>query len=121
MDCSAGKKGGRFGESKFCILLLTNYHAELRVAKTIRVNPSQSCASAVKFAFMIDFDARLYKLVDAALQEDVGDGDHSTLCCIPADVKGKAVLKIKQDGILAGVDIAEKIFKYNACTTLIAY
>jgi nicotinate-nucleotide pyrophosphorylase (carboxylating) len=62
---------------------------------------------------MIDFDARLYKLVDAALQEDVGDGDHSTLCCIPADVKGKAVLKIKQDGILAGVDIAEKIFKYK--------
>ncbi|MGN6399039.1 MAG: carboxylating nicotinate-nucleotide diphosphorylase [Flavisolibacter sp.] len=62
---------------------------------------------------MIDFDARLYNLVDAALQEDVGDGDHSTLCCIPADVKGKAVLKIKQDGILAGVDAAEKIFKYK--------
>ena len=62
---------------------------------------------------MIDFDARLYKLVDAALQEDVGDGDHSTLCCIPADVKGKAVLKIKQEGILAGVDVAQKIFNYK--------
>lgn len=62
---------------------------------------------------MIDFDARLQKLVDAALQEDVGDGDHSTLCCIPADVKGKAILKIKQDGILAGVSVAEKIFKYK--------
>jgi nicotinate-nucleotide pyrophosphorylase (carboxylating) len=62
---------------------------------------------------MTDFDARLYRLVDAALQEDVGDGDHSTLCCIPADVKGKAVLKIKQDGILAGIDVAEKIFKYK--------
>lgn len=62
---------------------------------------------------MIDFDARLYKLVDAALQEDVGDGDHSTLCCIPADVKGRAVLKIKQEGILAGVDVAEKILKYK--------
>ncbi|HVF96769.1 MAG TPA: carboxylating nicotinate-nucleotide diphosphorylase [Flavisolibacter sp.] len=62
---------------------------------------------------MKDFDSRLYKLVDAALQEDVGDGDHSTLCCIPADVKGKAVLKIKQDGILAGIDVAEKIFKYK--------
>lgn len=62
---------------------------------------------------MIDFDARLYKLVDAALQEDVGGGDHSTLCCIPADVKGKAVLKIKQEGILAGVEVAEKIFKYK--------
>ncbi len=62
---------------------------------------------------MIDFDARLYKLVDAALHEDVGDGDHSTLSCIPANVKGKAVLKIKQDGILAGVSVAEKIFKYK--------
>lgn len=62
---------------------------------------------------MIDFDERLNKLVDAALKEDVGNGDHSTLCCIPADVKGKAVLKIKQDGILAGVDVAEKIFKYK--------
>jgi nicotinate-nucleotide pyrophosphorylase (carboxylating) len=62
---------------------------------------------------MKDFDAQLHKLVDHALQEDVGDGDHSTLCCIPADVKGKAVLKIKQDGILAGVDVAEKIFKYK--------
>lgn len=63
---------------------------------------------------MIDFDAQLYKLVEAALQEDIGHGDHSTLCCIPADVKGKAVLKIKQEGILAGVDVAEKIFKYRA-------
>ena len=62
---------------------------------------------------MNDFDARLYKLVDAALLEDVGDGDHSTLCCIPADVKGKAILKIKQNGILAGADVAERIFKYK--------
>jgi nicotinate-nucleotide pyrophosphorylase (carboxylating) len=62
---------------------------------------------------MKDFDARLYRLIEEALQEDVGDGDHSTLCCIPADVKGKAVLKIKQDGILAGVDVAEKVFKYK--------
>jgi nicotinate-nucleotide pyrophosphorylase (carboxylating) len=49
--------------------------------------------------------------VEEALKEDVGDGDHSTLSCIPADKKGKAVLKIKQDGILAGVAIAEKIFR----------
>ncbi|MGZ8537298.1 MAG: carboxylating nicotinate-nucleotide diphosphorylase, partial [Flavisolibacter sp.] len=62
---------------------------------------------------MKDFDSALFRLVDHALQEDVGDGDHSTLSCIPADVKGKAVLKIKQDGILAGVDVAEKIFLYK--------
>ena len=62
---------------------------------------------------MKDFDSSLFRLVDHALQEDVGDGDHSTLSCIPADVKGKAVLKIKQDGVLAGVDVAEKIFRYK--------
>jgi nicotinate-nucleotide pyrophosphorylase (carboxylating) len=62
---------------------------------------------------MINFDEQLHKLIDAALQEDVGDGDHSTLSCIPANAKGKAVLKIKQEGILAGVDIARKIFQYK--------
>jgi nicotinate-nucleotide pyrophosphorylase (carboxylating) len=62
---------------------------------------------------MIDFDARLHQLIDAALQEDVGNGDHSTLCCISADAKGRAVLKIKQDGVLAGVDVAQKIFRYK--------
>jgi nicotinate-nucleotide pyrophosphorylase (carboxylating) len=65
---------------------------------------------------MDTFDAQLRKLVDAALQEDVGDGDHSTLSCIPADARGKAVLKIKEGGILAGVAIAEKIFRYRKPT-----
>lgn len=60
---------------------------------------------------MIHFDERLKQLVESALQEDVGDGDHSTLCCIPADAKGKAVLKIKQAGVLAGMEVAEKIFR----------
>lgn len=62
---------------------------------------------------MTGFDAQLHKLMNAALAEDVGDGDHSTLSCIPADAKGKAVLKIKEAGILAGVDVAEKIFKHK--------
>lgn len=60
---------------------------------------------------MENFDQLLKHLVEEALKEDVGDGDHSTLSCIPADKKGKAVLKIKQDGILAGVDVAKKIFQ----------
>ena len=47
------------------------------------------------------------------MKEDVGDGDHSSLSCIPADARGKAVLKIKQDGILAGMEIAKKIFAYK--------
>src|SRR5215213_9038199 len=62
---------------------------------------------------MINFDEQLHKLIDAAFLEDIGEGDHSTLSCIPSDAKGKAVLKIKQNGILAGVDVAEKIFKYK--------
>jgi nicotinate-nucleotide pyrophosphorylase (carboxylating) len=56
------------------------------------------------------FDDRLNSLVQAAMAEDLGEGDHSTLAVIPSDSRGKAVLKIKQDGILAGVEIAEKIF-----------
>ena len=57
------------------------------------------------------FDEQLRLLVQNALQEDVGDGDHSTLACIPPEARGKAVLHIKQDGILAGMEIAEKILK----------
>jgi len=60
---------------------------------------------------MYSFNEQLIKLVNAALEEDWGDGDHSTLCCIPAGAIGKAVLRIKQDGILAGVAVAEKIFR----------
>jgi nicotinate-nucleotide pyrophosphorylase (carboxylating) len=74
---------------------------------------SSAPAGLFSFCTMKDFDAQLYNLIDGALKEDVDDGDHSTLCCIPADVKGKAVLKIKQDGILAGVDIAENFFRYK--------
>jgi nicotinate-nucleotide pyrophosphorylase (carboxylating) len=61
----------------------------------------------------MNFDKQLFHLVDEALREDVGDGDHSTLSCIPADAKGKAVLKIKQNGILAGMEVAKKIFEYK--------
>ena len=60
---------------------------------------------------MNTFDEQLAILVKAALLEDIGSGDHSTLSCIPANKQGKAVLKIKQSGILAGVAVAEKIFR----------
>jgi nicotinate-nucleotide pyrophosphorylase (carboxylating) len=50
--------------------------------------------------------------IKTALEEDVRDGDHSTLCCIPADKKGKAILKIKEKGILAGIDVAKDIFLF---------
>lgn len=60
---------------------------------------------------MKSFNEQLEHLVKEALLEDVGDGDHSTLSCIPPQKKGKAVLKIKQEGILAGMAVAEKIFR----------
>lgn len=61
----------------------------------------------------MSFDEQLQHLVDEALKEDIGDGDHSTLSSIPSNAKGKAILKIKQDGILAGMQVAEKIFSYK--------
>jgi nicotinate-nucleotide pyrophosphorylase (carboxylating) len=61
----------------------------------------------------MSFDKQLEHLISEALKEDIGDGDHSTLSCIPAGVKGKAILKIKEDGILAGMEVAEKIFCYT--------
>jgi len=60
----------------------------------------------------MDYNEQLEVLIKNALQEDIGDGDHSTLSSIDATANGKAILKIKQDGILAGVTVAEKIFRY---------
>lgn len=62
---------------------------------------------------MPGFDEQLHILITNALKEDIGDGDHSTLASIPADAKGKAVLKIKQEGVLAGVEVAQKIFLFK--------
>jgi len=60
----------------------------------------------------MEYNEQLQLLIKNALQEDIGDGDHSTLSCIDATTNGKAVLKIKQDGVLAGVAVAETIFRY---------
>ena len=62
---------------------------------------------------MSTYDDMLHHFIEEALHEDIGDGDHSTLSCVPADKTGKAVLKIKQDGILAGMQFAEKIFAFQ--------
>ena len=50
------------------------------------------------------------RLIDLAFAEDIGDGDHTTLCCIPEDAMGKSHLLIKSDGILAGVEVAKRVF-----------
>ena len=50
------------------------------------------------------------RLIDLAFAEDIGDGDHTTLCCIPETAMGKSQLLIKEEGILAGVEVAKKVF-----------
>jgi nicotinate-nucleotide pyrophosphorylase (carboxylating) len=55
-------------------------------------------------------DKSIKEFIKSALKEDVGDGDHSALACIPEKKQSKAHLLIKDDGVLAGVEMAEKIF-----------
>ena len=55
---------------------------------------------------------QLQFFITHALQEDVGDGDHTTLSCISSDAQGTAALKIKQEGVLAGVVVAKHIFNH---------
>lgn len=59
---------------------------------------------------MLSVDQLEDKLIDLAFAEDIGDGDHTTLCCIPEDAMGKSHLLIKEDGVLAGVEMAKKVF-----------
>ena len=51
------------------------------------------------------------RLIDLAFAEDIGDGDHTTLCCIPANAMGESKLLIKEEGVFAGVDIAKEVFR----------
>jgi len=50
------------------------------------------------------------RLIDLAFAEDIGDGDHTTLCCIPEEATGQSHLLIKEEGILAGVRVAKEVF-----------
>ncbi len=59
---------------------------------------------------MVSVDELEDKLIDLAFAEDIGDGDHTTLCCIPEEALGKSLLLIKENGILAGVEVAKNIF-----------
>lgn len=58
------------------------------------------------------FKKELEIIISNAIREDVGDGDHSSLACIPATAKGKAKLLVKDNGIIAGVEFAKQIFNY---------
>jgi nicotinate-nucleotide pyrophosphorylase (carboxylating) len=57
-------------------------------------------------------DELIDSLIALAFAEDIGDGDHTTLCCIPSDAEGKSRLIIKEEGILAGVEVAGRIFHH---------
>jgi nicotinate-nucleotide pyrophosphorylase (carboxylating) len=58
------------------------------------------------------FNKEIELIIENAIREDVGDGDHSSLACIPSDARGKAKLLVKDEGIIAGVEFAKKVFKY---------
>lgn len=60
---------------------------------------------------MLSVEQLVDQLIDLSFAEDIGDGDHTTLCCIPADAMGKSHLLIKEDGILAGVEVAKEVFR----------
>ena len=59
---------------------------------------------------MLKVEELVDRLIDLSFAEDIGDGDHTTLCCNPEDAMGKSKLLIKEDGILAGVEIAKEVF-----------
>ena len=59
---------------------------------------------------MLSVDELIDRLIDLSFAEDIGDGDHTTLCCIPEDAMGKSRLLIKEEGIIAGVEVAKKVF-----------
>ncbi|TYB73139.1 carboxylating nicotinate-nucleotide diphosphorylase [Bizionia gelidisalsuginis] len=57
------------------------------------------------------FDKEIELIIANAIREDVGDGDHSSLACIPDSATGKAKLLVKDDGIIAGISFAKQVFK----------
>jgi nicotinate-nucleotide pyrophosphorylase (carboxylating) len=57
------------------------------------------------------FEEELKIIITNAIREDIGEGDHTSLSCIPADAKGKAKLLVKDNGIIAGVEFVKMIFK----------
>ena len=56
-------------------------------------------------------EERVDQLIDLSFAEDIGDGDHTTLCCIPPDAMGSSHLLIKEEGVLAGVEVAREVFR----------
>ncbi len=62
------------------------------------------------FVFMMEEKELVHNLIKLAFAEDIGDGDHTTLCSIPDTETGQSRLLIKEDGVLAGVEVAKEVF-----------
>ena len=60
----------------------------------------------------LQFQNELKQIIQNGIREDIGEGDHSSLACIPNDAQGKAKLLVKDNGVIAGVRFAEMIFNY---------
>src|SRR5690606_2174452 len=58
------------------------------------------------------FNKEIDIIIANAIREDVGDGDHSSLACIPEDARGTAKLLVKDEGIIAGIEFAKEVFEY---------
>ena len=58
------------------------------------------------------FDSEVRRIISTAISEDVGDGDHSSLACIPENARGRAKLLVKDKGIIGGVNFAKKVFAF---------
>lgn len=73
---------------------------------SIFVETPKKMITALQFGNEIDL------IIANAIREDVGDGDHSSLACIPENARGKAKLLVKDEGIIAGIEFAQKVFDY---------
>jgi nicotinate-nucleotide pyrophosphorylase (carboxylating) len=60
----------------------------------------------------VQFQAEIDRIISSALQEDIGEGDHSSLACIPAKARGRVKLLVKDEGVLAGLDFARQVFEH---------
>ena len=87
---------------------LKTQNSKLKIAHRAIIQNSK--IKIQKSKIMLSVNELEDRLIDLAFAEDIGDGDHTTLCCIPDTAMGKSHLLIKEDGILAGVEVAKRVF-----------
>ena len=114
--CHTHKKRRKKTKATFCqsiFLLKSVPHIQYFMYFCSKHN-GQPCHMAIKvpqnIVKMYTVDELNDRLIDLAFSEDIGDGDHTTLCCIPEDAMGKSRLLIKEEGVLAGMRIAKEVF-----------